>query len=74
MAICKRNRKNKKPKKLKGVRLYLKSKIINKYDKLINETIERMKDQTMEELWCELDKLKQEMANEFELAGIKLES
>ena len=68
MVIC---RKNKKP---KIVRLYLKNKIINKYDKLVDKTIERMKDQTMEEMWCELDKLKLEMAKEFKQAGIPLGS
>ena len=68
MVICK---KNKKP---KIVRLYLKNKIINKYDKIVDQTIERMKDQTMEELLCELDKLKLEMAKEFKQAGIPLGS
>ena len=33
-----------------------------------------MKDQSMSELWCELDKLKEQMAQEFRQAGIPLKS
>ena len=68
METCK---KNKKP---KVVRLYLKHKIISKYERIIDKTIERMKDKSMGELWCELDKLKLEMSKEFKQAGIPLES
>lgn len=45
-----------------------------KYEKLIGDTIERMKENTMAELWEELDKLKIEMGKEFDSLGIKLES
>lgn len=45
-----------------------------KYEKLIGDTIERMKENTMAELWEELDKLKMEMGKEFDNLGIKLES
>lgn len=45
-----------------------------KYEKLIGDTIERMKENTMAELWEELDKLKIEMGKEFDNLGIKLES
>ena len=45
-----------------------------KYEKLIGDTIERMKENTMAELWKELDKLKMEMGKEFDSLGIKLES
>ena len=45
-----------------------------KYEKLIGDTIERMKENTMAELWEELDKLKMEMGKEFDSLGIKLES
>lgn len=65
MAICKRNRIYTK---------YAKSRIIKKYDKLVDKTIEKMKDNSMGELWCELDKLKEQMAQEFKQAGIPLES
>lgn len=49
-------------------------KIEKKYSRLIANTIERMKDRPMEELWPELDKLKAKMAEECESKGIKLES
>ena len=68
MVICKRN------KKPKIVRLYLKTKIINKYDKIVSKTVEDYKNKSMGELWCELERLKQEMAKEFKQAGIPLES
>lgn len=68
MVICKRN------KKPKIVRLYLKTKIINKYDKIVSKIVEDYKNKSMSELWCELDRLKQEMAKEFKQAGIPLES
>lgn len=45
-----------------------------KYEKLIGDTIERMKENTMAELWVELEKLKMEMGKEFDNLGIKLES
>lgn len=45
-----------------------------KYEKLIGDTIERMKENTMAELWEELDKLKMEMGKEFDNLGIRLES
>lgn len=45
-----------------------------KYEKLIGDTIERMKENTMAELWEALDKLKIEMGKEFDNLGIKLES
>ncbi len=51
-----------------------KKAIINKYDRLIGQTLKRMGDNTMSELWAELDKLKAEMQSEFEKAGIELES
>ncbi len=51
-----------------------KKTIINKYNRLIGQTIKRMGDNTMGELWVELDKLKAEMQAEFEKAGIELES
>lgn len=68
METCRRNKKPRIYTK------YAKSKIIKKYDKLIEKLIDKMKDQTMQELWCELDKLKQQMALEFKQAGIPLES
>lgn len=45
-----------------------------KYEKLIGDTIERMKENTMAELWEALDKLKIEMGKEFDNLGIRLES
>lgn len=48
-------------------------RIQKKYDKLIGKLLKEMKDNTMGELWAELDKLKQQMAEEFERAGIVLE-
>lgn len=49
-------------------------RIEKKYDKLISETIERMKDNTMQELWVELDKLKAQMKDDFIKAGILIEN
>lgn len=49
-------------------------RIEKKYDKLISETIERMKDNTMQELWVELDKLKAQMKDDFLKAGILVEN
>ena len=68
METCRRN------KKLRIYTKYAKSRIIKKYDKLVEKTIDRMKDQSMSELWCELDKLKEQMAQEFKEKGIPLES
>lgn len=48
------------------------NRIEKKYSKLIAKTIDRMKDCKMSELWVELDKLKSQMALDFEKAGIKL--
>ncbi len=47
-------------------------KIERKYKKLIGQTIEKMQNNTMEELWVELNKLKSEMKEDFEKAGIRL--
>lgn len=47
-----------------------KHRIERKYDKLIAKTLERMKDNTMQELWVELDKLKLQMGKELIEAGI----
>lgn len=49
-------------------------RIEKKYSKLIDETIQRMQDVTMGELWVELDKLKEQMRLDFIKAGIPLES
>ena len=48
--------------------------IEKKYERLIGATIKRMKNKSMAELWQELDKLKANMKEDFERAGIKLES
>lgn len=50
-----------------------KRRIEKKYEKLIGQKLKQMKDNTMGEFWAELDKLKQQMAEEFEKAGVKLE-
>lgn len=47
-------------------------KIEERYKLLIGETIDRMKDNTMEELWVELKKIKMQMKEDFEKAGIFL--
>ena len=47
--------------------------IEKKYEKLIGKLLKEMKDKTMGELWSEMDKLKAQMADEFERAGIELE-
>ncbi len=47
-------------------------KIERKYSRLIARTIDRMKDNTMQELWVELGKLEERMALDLEKAGIKL--
>lgn len=49
-----------------------KRKIERKYGHLISKTIERMKDKTMAELWMELDKLEEQMKQDFEKAGLLL--
>ena len=47
-------------------------RIEKKYEKIISETYERMKSEgkSMGELWEELDKLKVQMKEDFEKAGI----
>ena len=47
-------------------------RIEKKYEKLIGKTIKAMKDKTMGELWAEFDKLKEQMAKEFEMCNIDL--
>lgn len=50
------------------------ARIEKKYSKLIDQIIERMKDCTISELWVELDKLKEQMRQEFIKAGLLLEN
>ncbi len=45
-------------------------KIECKYKRLIGNTIDKMNDSTMSELWVELNKLKAQMAADFDKAGI----
>lgn len=47
-------------------------KIERKYKRLIGQTINKMKDNTWDELMVELNKLKSQMKEEFEKAGIHL--
>ena len=47
-------------------------RIEKKYEKLIGKKIKEMKDKTMGELWEEFDKLKEQMAREFEMCNIDL--
>lgn len=47
-------------------------RIENKYSRLIDETIQRMQDAKMSELWQELDKLKYQMMQDFNKAGIPI--
>ncbi len=47
-------------------------KIERKYKRLIGQTINKMKDSTWDELMVELNKLKSQMKEEFEKAGIHL--
>lgn len=49
-----------------------KRKIERKYKRLIGQTIDRMKDNSWDELVVELNKLKAQMKEEFEKAGILL--
>lgn len=49
-------------------------RIEKKYSKLIDETIQRMGESRMCDLWAELDKLKEQMRLDFIKAGIPLES
>lgn len=49
-----------------------KMKIERKYKRLIGQTIDRMKDNAWDELMVELNKLKAQMKEEFEKAGIFL--
>lgn len=48
-------------------------RIEKKYSKLIDETIQRMGESRMCDLWVELDKLKEQMRLDFIKAGIPLE-
>lgn len=50
-----------------------KNRILNKYSKLIDQTIKEMSNRTMGEFWDALDLLKAKMAAELEKAGVKLE-
>lgn len=50
-----------------------KGRIEKKYTKLVEELIDKMKDASMGELWLELDKLKLQMKEDFEKAGVVLE-
>ena len=43
----------------------------NKYSKKIGKLLDKMKNNTMEELWVELDKLKDKMQKEMNEIGIK---
>ena len=47
-------------------------KIERKYKRLIGQTINKMKNNTWDELMVELNKLKSQMKEEFEKAGIHL--
>ena len=46
--------------------------IEKKYSKKIETLLEVMKDNTMEELWVELDKLKEQMRKDLEQIGANL--
>lgn len=50
-------------------------RIEKKYEKLISDTFDRLSSEgkTMGELWQELDKLKQQMKEDFKTAGIIVE-
>ena len=43
----------------------------NKYSKKIGKLLDKMKNNTMEELWIELDKLKDKMQKDMNDIGIK---
>lgn len=45
-------------------------RIEKKYESLIDDLIKSMQDNTMQELWIELDKLKAQMCEELTKAGI----
>lgn len=49
-------------------------RIEKKYEKIISETFERMKKEgkTMGELWEEMDRLKEQMREDFKKAGIAI--
>lgn len=49
------------------------NRIEKKYLKLIDETIKRMGNNTMQELFAEFDKLKIQMKEDFDKAGIVLD-
>lgn len=42
-----------------------------KYSKKIGKLLDKMQNNTMEELWVELDKIKQQMQKEMDEIGIK---
>ena len=46
------------------------NRLEKKYSKLIDECIKRNKDNTMQELWVELDKIKADMKAEMEAKGL----
>lgn len=46
------------------------NRIEKKYERLINDLIQSMQENTMQELWVELDKLKAQMYEELIKAGI----
>ena len=46
------------------------NRLEKKYSKLINECIKRNKNNTMQELWVELDKIKADMKAEMEEKGL----
>lgn len=46
------------------------NRIEKKYERLINGLIQSMQDNTMQELWVELDKLKAQMHEELKKAGL----
>lgn len=54
--------KNRKPKTL--------TTIENKYSRKVDKLIQRYQDKTMQELWVELDKLKEKMRKELAEIGI----
>lgn len=54
--------KNRKPKTL--------TTIENKYSRRVDKLIQRYQDKTMQELWVELDKLKEKMRKELAEIGI----
>lgn len=49
-------------------------RIERKYEKLIGNLVEEYKDRSMGELWEKFEEVKLQMKQEFDKAGIKLES